>query len=203
MENIRALDSFKPACWRYITVKDLRDHATEHEKQNCNLMQLPLNTIVAKLTYSQRACHYVHGMEGYTPMEQQWSDNSSESDHSDYDEEAMYQNLGAAIPSAMQDDGDVEVQGVFDPALQIKDGEAAEGSTPLGEENAVPVDPPRWPAVEQPPGTGVLPGEVMIPAGMEVEDFGLTEEEERMLFYEAMGFQSAIDNMNYYPITEL
>ena len=182
-----ASSSFKTGCWRYITARDLIENLPVELRCDHHYDRLPAGLIVAKIMWTQEACEYLHDR------------GSSVTSSGDEDQDTVIINLDDDYirPHLFFEEADVQddsTQGQSDPGFG--NNNPAEGSGPLDNrytwhrpeisittqgqsgpgsgdsaEGPGPLETDHvWPRVEQPEGTGILPGEIPIPAGMEDED---------------------------------
>ena len=180
-------NSFTRGCWRYVTARDLIENLPLELLCDHHLDRLPTGLIMAKMMWTQEACEYLHD---------RGSSVTSIADEEDQDTVLINLDDDFIRPHQFYAEADVQdepdsTQAESNPGLG--NNNPAEGSGPLdtwhrpelpistqgqsGPGSGDPAEGPGpletdhvWPRVEQPERTGILPGEIPIPAGMEDDD---------------------------------
>lgn len=137
-------ESFVPGCYADYTLQDVIERLPSEERTK-HVGLIPMDAVVAKIIWSREACSKFH----------QFSPDS-------YVDNTLGAEMGTNTDMEVVDNDDCPFGDKTCRCSLLCGGEVISISDDEDKQETV-----RWPAVEQPSGTGLRGGEVLVPAGME------------------------------------
>ena len=165
---------FQAGCWPYVTARDLIENLPVELRCDHHLGRLPTDMGLAKIIWTTEACEYLHA---YNPDDDFSIYTNSSTCTTETDSDVVLLDVEGRdfirphlfFEEATMETEEMDAQGQSGPGLEPHPA-VGPGSLEHNHGDTKEIEANRWPTVQQPRGTGVLPDERMIPAGMEEEE---------------------------------